>query len=401
MLYGRDAERSRVAAMLDAARSSRSGALVLRGEPGVGKTALLEDARDAGRGHARARARAASSRSRSCRSPGLHQLVSPGAATCSSASRRPQAAALQGALGLAERAGDDRFLISVACLTLLSELAEQRPVLCLVDDAQWLDASSADALLFVARRLDAEGIVMLFAARDRRTSTASTRAGSPSSSCAALDRDAAAALIAARADGAVAPGGAATSSSSSPAATRWRSSSSRTRSPTRSSPASSRCRDNLPLTPNVERLFLDRVRRLPGRRRSASSRSWRRRTAGWLAPVMRAPRRGAGLSADALGPAEQAGLVSVRGATGSRCAIPWCARRSSRACRPTSAGPRTSPSPTCSTTTPARTSAPGTWPPPRSGPTRTSPTSSSAPRSARGCAAATPRRPPRSSGRRS
>jgi DNA-binding CsgD family transcriptional regulator len=78
----------------------------------------------------------------------------------------PQAVALRRALGLQEGAADERFLIFAACLSLLSELAERRPVLCLVDDAHWLDKVSAEALVFVARRLDAEGIVMLFAARE-------------------------------------------------------------------------------------------------------------------------------------------------------------------------------------------------------------------------------------------
>jgi len=164
MLIGRDGERAVIAALLEAARASRSNALVVRGEPGMGKTALLEDAREQA-----ADMRVLSARSVESESDlpfaGLHQLIRP-ALPLLEALPRPQADALRGALGLSERAGDDRFLISAACLTLLSELAEQGPVLCLVDDAHWLDTASADALLFVARRLDAEGIVLLFAARE-------------------------------------------------------------------------------------------------------------------------------------------------------------------------------------------------------------------------------------------
>jgi DNA-binding CsgD family transcriptional regulator len=95
----------------------------------------------------------------------LHQLLRPALAEIPSIPI-PQAKALAGALGIGEAASQERFLIFVACLSLLSELADRQPVLCLIDDAQWLDGGSAAALLFVTRRLDAEGIAMLFAARE-------------------------------------------------------------------------------------------------------------------------------------------------------------------------------------------------------------------------------------------
>ncbi|YCK37932.1 hypothetical protein ACNF49_28940 [Actinomadura sp. ATCC 39365] len=104
MLRGRDHELTIIDGLLDGAREGVSGALVVLGEPGIGKTALLGGA-------------------------------------------------------------GDRFLIGLAVLSLLSELAENGPVVCLVDDAQWLDHASAEALLIAARRLAAEGVVMVFAAR--------------------------------------------------------------------------------------------------------------------------------------------------------------------------------------------------------------------------------------------
>jgi DNA-binding CsgD family transcriptional regulator len=164
VLYGRDAERSIIGGLLAGARESRSGVLVIRGEAGVGKSALLEDARE----------QAAGLRVLGCTGveaesalpfAALHQLLRPVLGHLGTVPRL-QAEALSAALGLGAGRGDDRFLVSVAVLSLLAEAAERRPLLCLVDDAHWLDDASADALVFVARRLEAEGIVLLFAARE-------------------------------------------------------------------------------------------------------------------------------------------------------------------------------------------------------------------------------------------
>jgi ATP/maltotriose-dependent transcriptional regulator MalT len=164
LLYGRDAERSIIGGLLEGARDSRSAVLVIRGEAGVGKSALLEDARE----------RASDMRVLACAGveaesalpfAALQQLLRPVLNHLEQVPRA-QADALRGALGLAAGRGDDRFLVSLAVLSLLAEAAEERPLLCLVDDAHWLDDASADALVFVARRLEAEGIVLLFAARE-------------------------------------------------------------------------------------------------------------------------------------------------------------------------------------------------------------------------------------------
>ena len=164
ILLGRDDERAAIGALLDAARASNSGAIVVRGEPGIGKTALLVDAREHASDMHVLSARGVESESE-LPFAALDQLLRPAFEHLGKLPA-PQARALRSALGLEDGAADERFLVFAACLTLLSELAEERPVLCLIDDAHWLDARSADALLFVARRLDAEGIVMLFGARE-------------------------------------------------------------------------------------------------------------------------------------------------------------------------------------------------------------------------------------------
>jgi DNA-binding CsgD family transcriptional regulator len=163
-LYGRDAERSRIGALLDGARESRSGVLVIRGEAGVGKSALLQDARERASGMQVLSGGGIESEAQ-LPFAALHHFVRPIVGYVETLPE-PQSRALRAALGLEAGAGD-RFLVSLAVLSLLAEAAERRPLLCLVDDAQWLDDASADALVFVARRLEAEGIVMLFTARER------------------------------------------------------------------------------------------------------------------------------------------------------------------------------------------------------------------------------------------
>jgi DNA-binding CsgD family transcriptional regulator len=163
VLYGRDPERARVGELLDGARSLRSAVLVISGEPGVGKSALLEEARDLADGMTILSGGGVESETH-LPFAALHQIVRPVLHYVESLPQT-QADALRGALGLVA-GGSDRFLVSLAALSLLAEAAERQPLLCLVDDAQWLDDASADALVFVARRLDAEGIAMLFAARE-------------------------------------------------------------------------------------------------------------------------------------------------------------------------------------------------------------------------------------------
>jgi DNA-binding CsgD family transcriptional regulator len=164
VLVGRGAERAHIAALLEEARAGRSGVLVLRGEPGVGKSALLADALQHAEGMTVLSGRGVESEAQ-LPYAGLHQLVRPILDGLDHLPA-PQARALRGALGLEAGARDEWFLVSLAVLSLLAEAGEQKPLLCVVDDAHWLDDASAESLVFAARRLEAEGIAMLFAARE-------------------------------------------------------------------------------------------------------------------------------------------------------------------------------------------------------------------------------------------
>jgi DNA-binding CsgD family transcriptional regulator len=137
--------------------------MVLRGEPGVGKTALLSYALGIASGFEVCRAAGVESEME-LPFAGLHQLCGP-LLSGSVQLPPPQRDALETAFGLSAGTPPDRFLVGLAVLNLLSDLAQERPVLCVIDDVQWLDRVSAQTLAFVARRVGAESVVLLFATR--------------------------------------------------------------------------------------------------------------------------------------------------------------------------------------------------------------------------------------------
>lgn len=192
MLFGREAEQSRIRALLADARSGSSGVLVVVGSAGTGKTALLDDAAVSVSDMQVLSARGIEAES-ALAFGALHKLLRP---VMPWVERIPaaQASALRAAFGLEQAGGQDRFLVSVAVLSLLGEAAEQRPLLCLIDDAHWLDEASAASLGFVARRVAAEHVAMLFAARDE-SSPSVHLAGLPAAPISGLDRTAAGALL--------------------------------------------------------------------------------------------------------------------------------------------------------------------------------------------------------------
>jgi DNA-binding CsgD family transcriptional regulator len=144
-------------------RAGKSSVLVLRGEAGVGKTALLEYLLDRTSGCRVARAAGVESEMELAYA-GLHQLCAPLLERLERLPA-PQQAALRTAFGLQAGDAPDRFLVGLAVLGLLSDAAEERPVVCAVDDAQWLDVASSQVLAFVGRRLGVESVALIFAVR--------------------------------------------------------------------------------------------------------------------------------------------------------------------------------------------------------------------------------------------
>lgn len=163
MVLGRVAERDAIENLLSAARGGRSGALVLSGDPGIGKSTLLDYAVERAGDMTVLRARGYESESE-IPFAGLADLLHP-VLSLLPALPGPQAAALQSALSLGPPVAGDRFSVCAATIGMLAAAAEDAPLLVIVDDLHWLDQSSREAILFAARRLHAEGIALLLASR--------------------------------------------------------------------------------------------------------------------------------------------------------------------------------------------------------------------------------------------
>ena len=304
MLWGRASESARLDALFADAAAGRGGVVVVRGEPGVGKSALLSDASSRAAG-----ARVLWTQGIESESPlafaALHRLLRP-VLPYLDRLPAPQARALRGAFGEQDSSVADRFAVFLATLSLLSEAAEERTVIAVMDDVQWLDAASAEALLFVARRLLADRVALVFGAREGDVRTFHGD-GLPELVLGGLDPASAGALLAERAGVPVSAevcaalvaqtGGSPLALTELPAVL--------------SAGGQARLPDPLPLTAGVERTFLDRARRLPAEAQTlllvaAADGS------GQIATVRRAA-AALGVGAEALEAAERSGLIRVQG----------------------------------------------------------------------------------------
>jgi DNA-binding CsgD family transcriptional regulator len=309
VLAGRDAERATIAALVDAARTGRGGALVVSGQPGVGKSALLADAVTRADGMTVLCTQGIESES-PLAFAALQRLLRPVVADRAPHLPQPQARALRAALGETDDGAGDRFLVFLAALGVLADAGQHRPVLAVVDDAHWLDDASAAALLFVARRLEVERVALLFAARDADVRTFDS-GDLPRLTVGGIDADAAGQLLSTCSGVPVPPDvrdRLVASTGGSPLALVELAEvlapeqlSGRVRLPAR-----------LPLTGGVERAFLDRYRRLPGPAQTllltaAADDSGRARVVQQAATSL-------GADEEALLAAERSGLLRVRDA---------------------------------------------------------------------------------------
>ncbi|MFC7532042.1 ATP-binding protein [Actinoplanes sp. GCM10030250] len=309
MLHGRQRECALVDEMLASAGRRRSGVLVVRGEAGIGKSALLGYAAEHAGDMRVLRGTGIESESE-FGFAAVHQLLRPVGDLFDAVPAR-LGAALRGAFGTGPAGGEDRFLISLAVLSVLAEAAEERPLLCLVDDAHWLDGASAGALTFAARRLDAEGVVLLFAARDHFAAP-----GLPELRLTGLDAEAAGALLAER-SGVGLPAGVrdslVASTAGNPLGLLELPESLSVDQLAGREPLPER----LPVSAEVEQVFLDRVRR-QGQPAQTLLLLAAAEDSGELGVLLRAA-EALGVPAAALDAAEKAGLVRVDGRTLEFC----------------------------------------------------------------------------------
>ena len=307
-LVGRERECAAIDRLLDDARAGSGGALVVRGEAGIGKSALLGYARQHA-GPMRVLSASGVEAEADLAFAGLHQLLRP---VLGSLAELPdiQSQALAGALGMAPSTNTDRLLISVAVLGLLAVAAEDRPMVCVVDDAQWLDRPSADALVFSARRLRAERLAILFGAREGEA-TRFEATGLAELMLTGLAYQPAAEVLAGRARQA-SPG------------VRDRLLAEAAGNPLALLELASGLSDEqlhglvplpeaMPLTPRLEGVFRQRIGQLPPAAQTALLVAAARNPAG-ASPVLSAA-AGLQLPPDALDPAQRAALIGVIGAT--------------------------------------------------------------------------------------
>ncbi len=308
VLHGRDVELARLVALIEDARGGTAGSVVVHGEPGVGKSALLAEVLSSVSDVRVLRTQGLESES-PLAFAALHRLLRP-VLDLVGRLPEPQARALGVAFGQ-EVGTVEPFLVAVATLSILTEAAEELPVVCIVDDAHWLDSASTDALLFATRRLEADPVAMVFAARDTDDRTFAPD-GVPALRLEGLDAASVRALLAENAPVVVAAevtdrllaetGG-------NPLAL--------VELPTGLSDAQLAGSVPLPpqlmLTAGVERVFLDRSRRLSAAAQTLMLVAVADDT-GQLATVERAAAT-LGLSPDALAEAERSGLLVISGDT--------------------------------------------------------------------------------------